>query len=249
MFDEANNKKSANQEDKPTEPEIVKKDDVSDSSISEQDKESPSLPDKKEEKSVEDIFAETDKFNKEQSAKPPVFQPKQPTAPGAEDITDKEQPSGGSKKFIIIGAIALAVILLGFGSWYIYSKFFPISGEEFQAPADEQAQEPAEQPEEQEPVTESESQPVSQSEITPQPSVNLFLDSDHDGLTDEEEKQLGTAVDSLDTDKDKLFDREEVKVYKTDPLNPDTDGDGFLDGEEVKSGYNPKGEGRLYEIK
>ena len=52
----------------------------------------------------------------------------------------------------------------------------------------------------------------------------------------------------VDTDRDGLTDREEVKVYKTDPLNADTDGDGFNDGDEVDQGYNPKGSGKLYEI-
>ncbi|MDD5489054.1 MAG: hypothetical protein PHP25_00025 [Candidatus Moranbacteria bacterium] len=47
-------------------------------------------------------------------------------------------------------------------------------------------------------------------------SNSLFLDSDQDGLTDQEEKMIGT-----------------------DPLNPDTDGDGYSDGKEVSSGYNP----------
>ncbi len=73
------------------------------------------------------------------------------------------------------------------------------------------------------------------------------LDSDNDGLTDEEEWRLGTMVNNVDSDNDGLFDREEVRVYKTDPLNPDTDGDGFTDGDEVKAGYNPLGEGRLFE--
>ncbi len=45
---------------------------------------------------------------------------------------------------------------------------------------------------------------------------NIFLDSDQDGLSDEEEK-----------------------AYGTDPYNADTDGDGYSDGAEVKSGYNP----------
>ncbi|MBU0645969.1 thrombospondin type 3 repeat-containing protein [Patescibacteria group bacterium] len=31
----------------------------------------------------------------------------------------------------------------------------------------------------------------------------------------------------------------------TDPRNPDTDGDGFSDGQEVQGGYNPLGDGRL----
>jgi len=76
----------------------------------------------------------------------------------------------------------------------------------------------------------------------------LVVDSDNDGLTDAEEKTLGTDPNNPDTDGDGLFDGEEVKVYKTDPLNPDTDGDGFKDGDEVKNGYDPKGPGKLIRI-
>ncbi|OGI28987.1 MAG: hypothetical protein A2184_03635 [Candidatus Moranbacteria bacterium RIFOXYA1_FULL_44_7] len=47
-------------------------------------------------------------------------------------------------------------------------------------------------------------------------SNSLFLDSDQDGLTDQEERMIGT-----------------------DPQNIDTDGDGYSDGKEVSSGYNP----------
>lgn len=50
------------------------------------------------------------------------------------------------------------------------------------------------------------------------------LDSDEDGLSDEEERKLGTH-----------------------PNVADTDGDGYDDGTEVKGGYNPLGEGRLTE--
>jgi len=44
--------------------------------------------------------------------------------------------------------------------------------------------------------------------------------------------------ENKDTDKDGLFDWEEI-VIGTDPNNPDTDGDGYLDGEEIITGYNP----------
>jgi hypothetical protein len=44
----------------------------------------------------------------------------------------------------------------------------------------------------------------------------IFLDSDQDGLTDQEENSLGT-----------------------DSQKMDTDGDGYSDGAEIKSGYNP----------
>ncbi len=41
-----------------------------------------------------------------------------------------------------------------------------------------------------------------------------------------------------DSDNDGLRDWEE-ELYRSDPNNPDTDGDGYLDGEEVDSGHNP----------
>ena len=41
-----------------------------------------------------------------------------------------------------------------------------------------------------------------------------------------------------DSDNDGLTDAEE-SIYKTDSHNPDTDGDGYSDGVEVKSGYDP----------
>lgn len=42
----------------------------------------------------------------------------------------------------------------------------------------------------------------------------------------------------LDSDYDGLSDREEAKFF-TDPMNPDTDGDGYPDGLEVQNGYSP----------
>ena len=62
-------------------------------------------------------------------------------------------------------------------------------------------------------------------------------DDDYDGLTNGEERKLGTNPKSPDTDRDALRDGEEVKKYTTDPNNPDTDGDGLTDGEEVRT-YN-----------
>ena len=66
---------------------------------------------------------------------------------------------------------------------------------------------------------------------------NGNLDSDGDGLTDEQERILGTDPHNPDSDGDGLNDGEEVNKYKTNPLNADTDGDGLKDGAEVKT-YN-----------
>jgi len=49
----------------------------------------------------------------------------------------------------------------------------------------------------------------------------------------------------LDSDGDGLNDFEEEMVYFTDVDDPDTDKDGFSDGDEVKNGYNPNGNGKL----
>ena len=42
------------------------------------------------------------------------------------------------------------------------------------------------------------------------------------------------AIDEVDTDGDRLSDREEVDLLGTDPLRKDSDGDGLDDGEEVR---------------
>ncbi|MFH1252816.1 MAG: hypothetical protein V1664_00575 [Candidatus Uhrbacteria bacterium] len=89
--------------------------------------------------------------------------------------------------------------------------------------------------------------PVVPAENIP-PAEDVSKDTDKDGLSDTREAELGTSPDKADTDADGLFDREEVEVYKTKPLSPDTDGDTYLDGAEVKSGYNPNGAGKLFDL-
>ncbi len=56
-------------------------------------------------------------------------------------------------------------------------------------------------------------------------------DTDGDGLTDAEEKQLGTNPKKADTDGDGLTDKEELELG-TNPLVKDTDGDGVPDGKD-----------------
>ena len=58
-------------------------------------------------------------------------------------------------------------------------------------------------------------------------------DDDNDGLTNAEERRYGTDPKNPDTDGDGLKDGEEVKRYHTNPLKSDTDGDGLSDGDEV----------------
>ncbi len=84
--------------------------------------------------------------------------------------------------------------------------------------------------------------------VATKPPASQPLDSDHDGLTDMDEKKAGTDPLKADTDADGLTDRQEVVVYHTNPLNPDADGDGVKDGDEVRTGTNPNGAGKLLDL-
>lgn len=68
-----------------------------------------------------------------------------------------------------------------------------------------------------------------------EPVQTEAVDTDGDGLTDQQEAALGTDPNSADTDGDGLTDGEEVNDYGTDPLRADTDGDELNDGAEVNS--------------
>lgn len=71
-----------------------------------------------------------------------------------------------------------------------------------------------------------------------EPASSEPVDTDGDGLSDEEEVGIGTDPASVDTDGDGVQDGGEVNAG-TDPLVADTDGDGFTDGEELDLGSDP----------
>ena len=61
------------------------------------------------------------------------------------------------------------------------------------------------------------------------------LDTDQDGLSDYEERMMGTRADVADTDGDGLSDGVE-RGLGSDPNNVDTDRDGLTDGFEQQAG-------------
>lgn len=71
------------------------------------------------------------------------------------------------------------------------------------------------------------------------PVDDAKADNDKDGITNAEEKKLGTNPESADTDKDGLSDFYEINISKTDPLKSDTDNDGLNDGDELDLGLDP----------
>lgn len=70
-------------------------------------------------------------------------------------------------------------------------------------------------------------------------ALTAAKDTDGDGLSDEEENELGTNPNHTDSDNDGLTDGDEVNTYKTNPLDSDTDKGGVSDGNEVQRGTDP----------
>ncbi|MEA3449747.1 MAG: hypothetical protein U9Q85_02095 [Patescibacteria group bacterium] len=204
-------------------------------------------------KELDDIFAETD-----ESQKPKAFQAKEVSAPEASKETIPPKKNSMMHKVLIpILIIVVVVHVIGGGIWAYY-KFvgsinlpFLNSKVETQNSASNEDDVPSKDvapPENDllDNTTETNKADINKVDIPPE--IIDKTDTDKDGLSDQEEIQFGTDINNVDSDNDGLFDQEEVKVYKTDPLNPDTDGDGFLDGDEVKDGFDPLGEGKLYEL-
>lgn len=197
---------------------------------------------------VDDIFLQTDT-----GVAPPA--PEKITLPPGP--SSPPTSSGPDKKYFLIGLIVLLFILVVAGAVWAVKNYGTSILKKNVVPQvnTNQNGQPAsnEEPKTEEQGSEAVNNIGTSSEINASTSTletpPQLLDSDEDGLTDEEEDELGTDKTSSDTDSDGLFDREEVKVYKTNPTNSDTDGDGYKDGDEVKDGYNPKGSGKLYEVK
>lgn len=60
-------------------------------------------------------------------------------------------------------------------------------------------------------------------------------DTDQDGLSLDQEREINTDPENSDSDSDGLIDGLEFNQYKTDPLNSDSDNDGLTDSDEVKT--------------
>lgn len=55
----------------------------------------------------------------------------------------------------------------------------------------------------------------------------------------DDEKGKDVSLKLIDSDEDGVSDYDEIYLYNSDPKSSDTDGDGYTDGEEVKSGHSP----------
>lgn len=156
----------------------------------------------------------------------------------------------------ILGALVV-VGGLGIGGWWLYTSFVAAEPEATTVVEDTTAAPEANQTTvsdtslEVAPTPTYQTPAVSQSAtVTARTNNDAILfgeltDTDKDGLSDMRERELGTGINSLDSDGDTVSDSDEVLVWKTNPLSSDTDGDSYPDGTEIKNGYNPLGPGRL----
>ncbi|WP_455903663.1 DUF4215 domain-containing protein [Microbacterium sp.] len=69
--------------------------------------------------------------------------------------------------------------------------------------------------------------------LDPSDDIQELVDTDDDGLTDDEEAELGTDPNDPDSDDDGLEDGDEVNQHETNPLDDDSDDDGLTDGDEI----------------
>jgi len=173
-------------------------------------------------KSPEDIFAEVEPEKKTEKVSLAEVSPRSASA--------DNQPIALKKKNGKLWLVILVVILV-VGSVGYFSRFFLVNLIKKGLASLENLSEEKGLGEEQK------NKILEESEKNP---MDDLLDSDQDGLSDEEEKRLGTDPYNLDTDGDGLSDKEEVKIYQTNPLGFDTDGDSLSDGQEVKQGSDPK---------
>jgi len=189
---------------------------------------------------VEDIFSSVDK-----KSKPGITgtQTKKSQKPGLAVPAPRRQsvPASSSlRRFMPLIVVLIVVAILTVGVVLFWDNIRELINTDSASGNNEKSQ-----------TTTSNTKPATEDvpviEI-PNVNVGIIEDTDGDGLTDEEEKTAGTDINKSDTDSDGLFDREEVKIYKTDPKKPDTDGDGIKDGLEVENGYDPNGPGLLLDL-
>ncbi len=99
-------------------------------------------------------------------------------------------------------------------------------------PSSESNQEP------ESPPPDNTNDPSSEDSSSPVEEDSSQVDTDGDGLSDEEEEVYGTDPNDSDTDGDGVEDKDEIE-QGTNPNDSDTDDDGLSDGEEVSLGTDP----------
>lgn len=139
--------------------------------------------------------------------------PPKPLSPVPPHLAKKQNHTA----LIVAGAIVLLALIVG--------GYLLLRSVQKQTPPSLQEQ-PAVQPVTRPAVEEEEKEAEEAGEVQEAEEISPFV---------------AEIVPGKDSDSDGLSDVEETDLYQTNPNLPDTDADGFLDGNEVFHGYNPKG--------
>ena len=172
------------------------------------------------------------KFN----AAPPSIEDAKPIAPAA--FREPEMPRKGRRRIaLIIGVVVIVVLLAAIG--YVGVRFFMAN---LGAPEDGAGE--LSTPEPTTAVVENNSGVTGGEGDLLLPAVPSIESTILPSPTAANVEVGGGGAEVLDVDQDGLTAVEE-KFYGTDPNKIDTDDDGFNDGEEIRSGYDPLGPGKL----
>jgi hypothetical protein len=225
---------------------------------------------------AEDMFAEIDSGSAGNVAPPirpvnmgnPVFTQQAAAGSNMSQAAMNRTPDGrhdkGDVKYLIIGIVSLAVVLLA--AWFVYKNILqpryltPVETVDTAMPAVDYNAAVDEVPVNANVINSLEITAENTPLISEAATINnetanneianpINTDTDGDGLIDTDEITRGTNINLVDTDSDGLSDGEEVNIWETNPLESDTDGDSYSDGQEVEGKYNPNGPGKLYEVK
>lgn len=145
-----------------------------------------------------------------------------PKAPPKAVIPPKKQTKkGGTTKWLLIGGV-LFLLALAAGAYYIMSVLNPVTPIEPEPDVEVEVEQPTTRPE----------------PVVDEPDVEV---EEPDVEVEVKDPFGGQVTPGTDTDSDGLTDVEEEVVYQTNTRLPDSDSDGFLDGNEVFHRYNPNG--------
>ncbi len=152
------------------------------------------------------------------------------------------KPSGKLKRFLpLIIIIILLVIIIGGVSFYLFFTLQDQQSDPVTIPVNENTNV----------VVVNENENTNENEnVNTNENVNVNTNTNLNTNTNTNANlnlNLPTQIkESADSDKDLLTNKEE-EVLDTDVNSPDTDSDGYIDGQELLAGYNPLGAGSLSE--
>lgn len=150
---------------------------------------------------------------------------------------EPELPRRGRRKIaVIMGGIVILLLLMAIGfvaARFVLSNFGQSNNSNEEAETDDNIQ-----------VEQTDIDTQEENLLVPVESVGTDNTKVEEEPSETPQETTVSENDSSDLDQDGLTADEE-KFYGTDPNKADTDEDGYNDGDEVRSGYDPLGPGKL----